>query len=142
MKYLVLLLLVTTVGLGCNRGPEMVPVNGIVTYKGKPLEYGSVMFQPMGVEGAQTARSSIDTAGNFSLTTETQDDGVVVGKSQVRITAFEAQRTNAQGNQHQEMALGKSAVPRRFQNFATSGIVIEISPEMELPLTIDLDQYE
>ena len=42
---------------------------------------------------------------------------------------------------HQEMALGKSAIPERFQNFATSGIEIEITPDMALPLEINLDDY-
>jgi hypothetical protein len=118
----------------------MVPVTGVVVYKGKPLEYGSIMFQPVGVEGAQTARSTIGPDGPFALQTEKKGDGVTVGKCQVRITAFEAQRTKAQGNQHEELALGKSAVPRRFQNFGTSGIVIDVSPDMELPITIDLDE--
>lgn len=128
--------------IGCNRGPDLVPVSGQVIYNGKPLEYGSVMFQPIGVEGAQTARGSIDADGNFSLTTEKEGDGVAVAECQVRITAFEAQRKNAAGNQHEEMALGKSAVPKHVQNFSTSGIVIDVQPTMELPLVIDLDEQK
>jgi len=120
----------------------MVPVTGSVTFKGKTLEYGSVMFQPFGVEGAQTARSDIGPDGEFALSTEKEGDGVVVGKSKVRITAFDAQRTNATGNKHEEMALGKSAIPKRFQNFATSDIVIDVTPDMELPIEINLDDVK
>lgn len=127
---------------GCDQGPELVPVTGSVVFKGKLLEYGSVMFQPVGVENALTARSKIAADGTFSMSTTKPGDGVMAGKCQVRITAFDAQRTNAKGNQQQELALGKSAVPRRFQNFGESGIVIEVSPDMELPLTIDLDEFE
>lgn len=126
---------------GCDRGPVLVPVTGSVVYEGKPLEYGSVMFQPVGVEGAQTARSSIESDGTFALTTGDQA-GVSVGKCQVRITAFEAQRTNATGNKQQELALGRSAIPRRFQNFGSSRIEIEVTPNMALPITIDLDEYK
>ncbi len=125
--------------LGCDSGPVMVPVTGSVVYKGKTLEYGSVMFQPVGVEGALPARGKIASDGTFELYTTKPGDGVMVGKSQVRVTAFAAQREEAAGNQHQEMALGKSAIPRRFQNFGTSGIVIDVAPGMDLPITIDLD---
>jgi len=127
---------------GCGSRVEMAPVSGSVTYQGKVLEYGSVMFQPVGVEGAQPARSKIAADGTFVLGTEKPGDGVMVGKCKVRVTAFEAQRTNASGGQHEEMSLGKSAVPKRFQNFATSGIEIEVTQQMELPLTIDLDEYD
>ena len=123
---------------GCNRDTAMVPVVGTIVYQDKPLQYGSVMFQPVGIEGAQTARSKIASDGSFTLSTNEDGDGVAVGTSRVRITAFEAQRTNAKGGQHQEMALGKSAIPRRFQNFGTSGIMIDVSPDMVLPITIDL----
>ena len=124
--------------VGCSRGPEMVPVEGVVLYKEKPLEYGSVMFQPVGVENAKTAKSSIKNDGSFQLMTD-ETPGVMVGRCQVRITAFAAQRDNAQGNKNQELALGKSAIPQRFQNFGSSGIEIDVRPDMELPLTIDLD---
>ena len=127
---------------GCSRGPEMVPVVGKIVYEDQPLEYGSVMFQPVGVEGAQTARSQISPDGRFALWTTKPGDGVMVGQSRVRVTAFEAQRTNATGAQHEEMALGKSAIPRRFQNFGTSGIVIDVSPDMSLPITIDLSAVD
>lgn len=127
--------------VGCDRGPTLVPVTGTVIYKDKPLEYGSIMFQPIGVEGAETARSKIGADGSFALRT-THGDGVATGKCQVRITAFEAQRATAQGNQHEELALGRSAVPRRFQNFGTSGIEIEVTADMQLPITVNLDEVE
>lgn len=127
---------------GCRRGPEMVPVVGKIIYQGEPLAYGSVMFQPVGVEGAQTARSKIASDGSFALWTTNEGDGVVVGTSRVRVTAFEAQRANATGGKHEELALGKSAIPRRFQNFGTSGITIDVSPDMPLPLTIDLSSIK
>lgn len=128
--------------LGCGAQDEMVPVAGSVSYQGKPLEYGSVMFQPVGVDNAQPARSKIAADGTFALWTEKPGDGVIVSNCKVRVTAFEAQRTNAAGGQHEEMALGKSAVPKQFQNFATSGIEIQVTPEMQLPLKIDLDEFD
>jgi hypothetical protein len=127
---------------GCQRGPERVPVTGTVIYKKKPLEYGSIMFQPRSTEGAMTARSTIAADGSFALWTDKEGDGVAVGESLVRITAFEAQRAEAAGNQHQELALGRSAIPQHFQGFSSSGIVIDVTPDMELPITIDLDEFD
>lgn len=127
--------------VGCGSSVDMVPVTGTVSFQGKALEYGSVMFQPVGIDGAMPARSKIAADGSFSLWTEKAGDGVRVGKCKVRVTAFEAQRTKATGGEHEEMALGKSAIPARFQNFATSGIVVEVSPEMLLPFEINLDDY-
>ena len=120
----------------------MVPVTGVVTYKGEPLEFGSVMFQPVGTENAKPARSKIAPDGSFALKTEKDGDGVMVGTSKVRITAFAAQQATAQGNPQQELALGRSAIPQRFNNFGSSGIEIEVTPEMELPLTINLDEID
>ena len=136
------LVLAFSLMVGCQQSVEMVPVTGTVIYQGKPLQYGSVMFQPVGVEGAVPARSPIAEDGTFALRTHKPGDGVVVGRSQVRITAYAAQKTNAQGNKHQELALGESAVPRRFQNFGTSGIQIDVTADMPLPLTIDLDAVD
>ena len=136
----IIFLLILCTSLGCERGPEMVPVTGTISFQGKPLSYGSVMFQPVGVEGARTARSQIDSDGSFALTTEKAGDGVAAGTCHVRITAFESQRPDATVNKQQEMALGRSAIPQRYQNFGTSGIVIEVSNGMDLPLTIELQK--
>ena len=140
------LITVLTLGIastlvGGGSADEMLPVNGSVSFDGKLLEYGSVMFQPVGIDGALPARSKIDADGSFSLWTEKPGDGVRVGKCKVRVTAFEAQRTNASGGKHEEMSLGKSVIPQRFQNFATSGIEFDVSTEMSLPLEINLDDY-
>ena len=121
--------------------PELIPVEGVVIYKGKPLEYGSVMFQPVGVENGKVARSQISEDGTFTLSTDV-GEGALAGKYWVGVTAFEAQRTQAQGNQHQELALGRSAVPSRFNRAGSSGIEIDIHADMELPITIDLDEYK
>ena len=135
-------LLLLTVCCGCTKGPELVPVTGTILLKGQPLEFGSIMVQPIGTEGAKTARSKIAADGSFALSTDEPGDGVGLGKARVRITAFEAQKTELSGGQHQELALGRSAVPRKFNSFGTSGIVIDVQSDMELPLTIELDDYQ
>ncbi|MEO2049157.1 MAG: hypothetical protein ABGX16_21570 [Pirellulales bacterium] len=122
---------------GCYLEFELIPVHGQVLFQGEPLQYGSVMFQPQG-EGP-LARGTIQADGTFVLGTESEDDGVRPGNCRVRITAFEAQRVIPQENHNQEIALGQSAIPAKYQSFGTSGVAVEITPELELPLVIELD---
>lgn len=130
--------LLMSLSVACRREAALVPVVGTVTYQGQPLTYGSIMFQPIGSESGTTARSPISSDGTFALQSNA-GAGVAIGKARVRVTAFEAQRAQQEGQTHQELALGKSAIPRKYQNFGTSGIVIDVQPNMDLPLQIDLE---
>ena len=122
---------------GCHAELELIPVHGQVLFKGEPLEYGSVMFQPQG-EGP-LARGTIQADGTFVLGTESEDDGVRPGNCRVRITAFEVQQSSQRADHQREMSLGRSAIPAKYQSFGTSGVAVEITPGMELPLVIELD---
>ena len=122
---------------GCQSELELIPVHGQVLFKGEPLEYGSVMFQPPG-EGP-LARGTIQADGTFVLGTESVDDGVRRGNCRVRITAFAVQQSSQRADRQREMSLGRSAIPAKYQSFGTSGVAVEIGPEMELPLVIELD---
>jgi len=122
---------------GCQRGPEMVPLHGQVHYQGNPLEYGGVMFQPVG--GGTLARGQIQPDGSFVLTTKTKGDGVKRGLCRVRVTAFESQRSGGSANVEGDMPLGESAIPSKYQSFGASGIEIEVTPDMQQPVIIELE---
>ena len=122
---------------GCDRSPELVPVHGVVQYKGKTLSFGNVMFQPDG--GGKMARSSITSDGTFQLSTNEPGDGAKTGKYRVRVTAFELQKRRADGDSTEEPSLGRSAIPKKYQSFGTSQIVVDVQSEMTLPVTIKLD---
>jgi hypothetical protein len=123
--------------VGCQAELELIPVHGKVLFRGQPLKYGGVMFQPHG--NGLLARGTIQSDGTFVLGTESADDGVRPGKCRVRITAFAAQKPGAQTNSQQELALGNSAIPAKYHSFGTSGVVVVVKPDMELPLVIELD---
>src|SRR5262245_16358306 len=78
-------LLVQSWGCGGSDGkpPEglTVPVKGQVTYKGKPLTGGSIMFEP--VDGGREAHGTIQPDGTFSLSTFRSGDGAVRGVHRV-----------------------------------------------------------
>ncbi len=122
---------------GCGPSLELIPVHGQVLYQGKPLVYGSVMFQPEG--DGPLARAKIESDGTFVLRTGTDADGVRPGTCRVRITSFEAQQSEPATRGQGELALGRSAIPKKYQHFGTSGIVVEVVPSMNLPLVIELN---
>ena len=122
---------------GCQPQIDLVPVHGRVLYQGEPLSYGSVMFQPEGA--GPLARGTIEANGQFVLGTQTKADGVRPGRCRVRVTAFESQKTGLGENPHRERSLGRSAIPKKYQNFGTSGLVVDVSAEMLLPLEVVLE---
>jgi hypothetical protein len=117
----VLLALAASVS-GCNRGPTMVPVIGKVLYNGKPLEFGSIAFQPA---SGQPAQSDIQTDGTFQLSTYRLHDGAVVGPHKVRVACYESQRPNT-ARQSGEQKLGKSLIPQKYTYFDQSGLTAEV----------------
>jgi hypothetical protein len=82
---------------GCGGGVNAVPVSGIVTVNGKPLENVAVNFAPLGTEGAVGPGSSgvTDAQGHFTLKTvdERRVRGAVAGKH--RVTLFEGRGADA-----------------------------------------------
>ena len=122
--------------VGCQSELDLTPVQGRVLFQDQPLKYGSIMFQPEG--NGPLARGTIQPDGTFVLGTESTDDGARPGKCRVRITAFASQKPGAQTSSQQELALGDSAIPPKYQSFGTSGVVVDIQPDMELPLIIEL----
>jgi len=133
-----LLLFVT----GCGEAmPTTAPAKGVVTYRGQPLKFGSVMFQPV---SGQAARAEIQPDGSFDLVTERYGDGpavpgAAIGTHLVRITCYEGQSPNAggTGGGDRERPLGKSLIPEHYTNVETSGIKLEVKPGGE-PFKIEL----
>ena len=90
---------------GCHRGPKTIPVHGHVIFKQKNLEYGSVMFQPIG--GGELSRGTIQPDGNFSLRVAAGQDGAVVGKHRVRVTSVRSAGREASLREQWRTNVGK-----------------------------------
>ena len=70
---------------GCgDKGPKLAPVKGAITYKGKPVPQGSIMFQP---DEGPAATAEIQD-GNFTLKTFKDGDGAVLGKHKVTVISL------------------------------------------------------
>jgi hypothetical protein len=71
--------------LGCNQGPEIVPVSGQVLIEGKPLQAGFIRVLPT---NGRAALGTIGPDGKFTLKTKDKP-GTLVGEHPVEISAFE-----------------------------------------------------
>ena len=121
---------------GCNRGPEMTAIEGQVLFDGKPLTFGSVVFQHR--QGGQPARAEIQPDGSFVLSTFSAEDGARLGPNRVRVLCYATQDPKVVQSGPRGDALGPSLIPVKYTKAATSGIVIEVEKGMELPVVIEL----
>lgn len=121
--------------VGCSRGPELAPVQGLVTYNGQPLSFGSVMFQ--GPSGPP-ATGRIGEGGAFQLEVRGLGPGAMVGLNRVRISCYETQSPDFQPSGEAEMSLGRSLIPLKYTNPRTSPLSVTVTPgdnQVSLELT-------
>ncbi|MDO4585008.1 MAG: hypothetical protein Q4D62_12995 [Planctomycetia bacterium] len=122
-------------GCGDDRVP-VTKVSGHVTYQGKPLPFGTVIFMPRG-KGADVPRGKIQPDGSFELGTYTENDGSPLGEFDVRIVCNNKQDPAKPLTPESEQEPIISLIPRKYSVPGQSGIVITVREKME-PLKIDL----
>lgn len=125
--------------VGCQRGPTVAPVSGVVTHQGAPLANAHVTFTP--VEGANPASGFTDARGRFTLQTFSNNDGALIGKHRVSIIARGPERPLRQGEigsgMPGEMAPGEPVIPVKFFAPESSGLEREVVPGKN-EMTIDI----
>jgi hypothetical protein len=99
---------------GALLGPT-VPVKGKITYKGKPLTHGEIIFQP--VSGKMFAHGTIKADGTFQLTTDASGDGAVVGAHRVNLSHLSK----------------KAAIPAEHVNPFSQKLEVEVVEGKSLP---------
>jgi hypothetical protein len=67
---------------------ELFSVRGEVTYQGKPLPEGTVVYLPKDSPGSRQATGAIQSDGSFALMTRAKDDGAMRGTYQIAIYAY------------------------------------------------------
>jgi hypothetical protein len=132
LRKLLVILLLAALGVvdGCGSSQlPVAPAKGQVFYRGKPLAFGSVMFQS---NVGPPARGVIQRDGTFQLSTYGTNDGAVIGQHQVRIACFESQiPAGAPVARSGEAGVGKSLIPPRYSNLDTSGLRVEVKAANE-----------
>lgn len=106
---------------GCGGGsnaPETVPAKGVVKYQGKPVPKLSVAFIP---EKGMLAYGTTDANGQFTLMTNKQGDGAMVGTYKVAISFVSDEIPEMSGLTGTEKKV-TSPIPEKYANAETSGL--------------------
>ena len=107
---------------GCTRGGDLptAPVSGKVTYKGKPVPSGTVMFVP---EKGPPATGEIGKDGSYSLGTYGKNDGAVLGKHKIAVTAVADMSDRLPEDRN---PLPPPIVPSKYLSQDTSELTFEV----------------
>ena len=114
--------IVAIVVVGCGpKRPSMAPVKGKVLLNGQPMTAGSVGTVPAAGRGSH---ADIQSDGTFELHTYSARDGALIGIHKVAVVAYDAS-----GGKTPESEYGKLLVPKRYANYETSGLTIDVSAD-------------
>jgi hypothetical protein len=123
--------------VGCGKSVEIAPIEGKVTYKGQPLKFGTVMFQPM--SGGQPAQGLIQPDGSFKLSTHNAGEGARLGTNQVSVRCYENQDPAKQGGQFGGgQSLGRLLIPVKYTMASSSGLTVDVKAEGNEPVVLEL----
>lgn len=127
--------LLIVLGCGDDGIGRRYAVSGTVSYKGKPVDQGTITFEPVDTAG-RVAAGTI-SAGSYSLTTMSPDDGALPGKYRVTIMskdfdaaiASDPRAKNAEDPQkqaHFANKVAKNLVPAKYQLADTSTLTATV----------------
>lgn len=133
-------LLLGMVSAGCGPGrPETVPVEGIVTFNGKPVADAAVQFIP--VDGGRPAQGATDSQGRFKLSTFEDGDGALPGAHSVTVQKVRVSGV-VEGREGLDSGIAEPKIeyllPERYSQTSTSGLTVEVAsgaPPVNLALT-------
>jgi hypothetical protein len=131
---------------GCSGDPNMPKlgkVHGKVTYKGKPVESGTVTFNPVpgkGGETGQNASGEIESDGSYVMTTFNTGDGAILGQHIVAVVVREKGSEN-QGKPKPDgtidYTMPKIVTPTKYASVETSPLRCTVR-EGDNPFDIEL----
>jgi hypothetical protein len=104
--------------------PATVPVQGKVTYEGKPVPKGTVTFQP---EGGRPAVGEIQPDGTYRLGTFGDKDGAIPGIHKVMILANTGDPTKMPSSPG--YVPPKDLIPKKYADLTTSKLEVTVSKD-------------
>lgn len=118
------------VGCGQRAASGLAPVSGKVSYQGRPLHTGTVVFTPDSVRGTtgELARGEIQPDGTYRLKSGEQM-GTVPGTHRVTVIAIE---------QGPAGATPQSLLPSKYRDPELSGLSCEVVPGRENTINFNL----
>lgn len=133
--------MISFAGCGSDDGPKMKPIRGEVTYNGKPLTHGRVVYMPKDPTAGRQANGPIQSDGSFVLTTQEAGDGAIHGEYDIVI--FSRGNGAGQAASREEMEAMKrrssgSNIPDRYMSHETSELSDTVDGEHSGTKTIEL----
>jgi hypothetical protein len=123
------ILWLSCVVVGCNSNKNLVAVTGHVSYQGKPLEQGSIVFIS---PHSRQVTGEIKSGNIVSVTTLHENDGIAAGEYSVAITSRD------QSEKYKNSMAPPSLIPVRYADVSTSGLKATIQPNDNNALQFDL----
>lgn len=114
---------------GCDSNKNLTTVAGHVTYQGKPLEQGSIVFIS---PHSRQVTGEIKGGEILNVTTFHDNDGVAAGEYLVAITSRD------QSEKFKNSMAPPSLIPVRYADVSTSGLKANIQPNDNNVLQFDL----
>lgn len=137
------LLFCLSTALGCGgkdtnqqEKKDVVPVRGIVTYRGKPLADAGVGF--VSLDNKIRANGKTDGVGSFVMSTYGQEDGVPPGKYKVTVAVSGVKEIEPGVLEPEPEGGFKSPIPTKYANPSTTDILVEVKDSGKNEFTIDL----
>jgi hypothetical protein len=127
--------------IGCGAGDELgkrYSVYGTVTYKGTPLEVGTITFYSTGKDADSRGASGVIKDGSYTLSTIGGDDGAFPGDYVVAIAARAPDMSLAKANQEKTggsmrqddvakaFKEAKSSIPKKYESTNNSGLKAKV----------------
>jgi len=136
MRTLVGLLVV--LAAGCENGTQpLAAVHGRISYKGTPLNTGTIVFTPDALRGTigPMARSEIRPDGTYVLQTK-ELSGAIAGWHRVTVMAVESAPLVGPD---EDRILPRSLLPDKYRDPELSGLSCQIRSGQENCIDFDLD---
>ena len=132
MKHALFLLPVLALAVGCGEGaPEgsivegIVPVSGMATYQGKPLQDYAIYF---GDGKTRPSAGMVNADGRFTLTTNKEGDGAPVGTHKVWFSYSPPAPPTPPGQEEVDAPVLPPSVklPAKYTNMKTTDVTVEV----------------
>ena len=130
----ILLFLCCLTGCGGDNVPKNIPIHGSVTFQGKPLIGGEILYAPVDENQGRQAHGKIQGDGTFTLGTTETIKGVIPGKYRVSIRGQDpvAQSTGSNKKAKSKTAARsqtgqKPLIPEKYADPQQSGLTDDVT---------------
>ena len=133
----VLFCVLSVIPCGCSKssGPEVFPVQGKVLFQGKPASYAKLTFFPVNQDSQDYLLGVIaGEDGSFELSARKPPEG----EDSIQYEVAVSWRIPKNPNSTNDPDYGKELLPPKYRDAKSSGVKVEITPDLTEIQDIDL----